>query len=332
MRRRAFITLLGGAAAAAMSRPLAARAQQGERMRRIGVILGNSETDPETHVRIGAFRQRLIDLGWIEGRNVSFDQRFGATDPDRIQSLARELVGRGPDVILGVGTPITVALQKETRTIPIVFALVGDPVATGMVASLARPGANMTGLTNYEYAMGGKWVETLRECAPSVARILAVQNPENASAPGFMGAIEAAGRSLGMQITQTSALDVAATEQAVEAFAREPNGGLIVLPDAATGNLRESLVALASRHRLPAIYPFRYFAESGGLISYGIDTAEEFRVAAGYVSRILKGEKPADLPVQAPTKFELVINLKTAKALGLDLPPFLQQRADEVIE
>jgi putative ABC transport system substrate-binding protein len=330
-RRREFVTLLGGAAACG-AWPLAARAQQSERVRRIGVILGTSETDPETQVRIGAFRQRLTELGWIEGRNVSFDRRFGAADPDRIRSLARDLVGRGPDVILGAGTPITVALQKETRTIPIVFALVSDPVASGLVASLARPGENMTGLTNYEHAIGGKWVETLRESAPSVARILAVQNPENASTPGIMGAIEAAGRSLGLQITKTSALDETAMEQAVEAFAREPNGGLIVLPDAATTNLREALVALASRRRLPAIYPLRYFAVSGGLISYGIDTADEFRVAAGYVSRILKGEKPADLPVQAPTKFELVINLKTAKALGLEVPQTLLARADEVIE
>jgi putative tryptophan/tyrosine transport system substrate-binding protein len=328
IRRREFITLLGGAAAW----PLVARAQQSERMRRIGVILGNIETDPEAQVRIGAFRQRLAELGWIEGRNVSFDYRFGATDPDRIRSLVRELVDLGPDVILGAGTPIAVALKKQTRTIPIVFALVGDPVASGLVASLARPGENMTGLTNYEYAMGGKWVETLKESAPPVTRVLAIQNPANATAPGLMRAIEAAARSLGLQITTASTLDVTVMEQAIGAFAREPNGGLIVLPDATTTNLRESLVALAARYRLPAIYPFRYFAESGGLISYGIDTADEFRLAAGYVSRILKGEKPADLPVQAPTKFELVINLKTAQALGLDLPPFLQQRADEVIE
>jgi putative ABC transport system substrate-binding protein len=331
MRRRAFIKLLGGATAIA-AWPRVAPAQPSERTRRIGVIIGNIETDPETKLRIGAFRQRLTELGWIEGRNASFDYRFGATDPDRIRSAARELVGAGPDVVLGAGTPIIVALQKETRTVPIVFALVGDPVASGLVASLARPGGNMTGLTNYEHAIGGKWVETLKESAPSVARVLAVQNPENASAPGLTRAIEAAGRSLGLQIAKTSTLDARAMERAVEAFAREPNGGLIVLPDATTTNLREALVALASRHRLPAIYPFRYFAESGGLISYGIDTEEEFRVAAGYVSRILKGEKPANLPVQAPTKFELVINLKTAKALGLDLPPFLQQRADEVIE
>jgi putative ABC transport system substrate-binding protein len=329
VRRRDFIALLGGAAVAW---PLAARAQQSERMRRIGVLIGNIETDPEAQIRIGAFRQRLSEMGWTEGRNVSFDYRFGATDPDRIQSLARELVGLGPDVVLGAGTPIAVALKKQTRTIPIVFALVGDPVASGLVVSLARPGENMTGLTNYEYAIGGKWAETLKECAPPITRLLAIQNPTNATAPGIMRSIEAAARSLGLQITTTSPLDVTAMEQAVGAFAREPNGGLIVLPDATTTNLRESLVALASRHRLPAIYPFRYFAESCGLISYGIDTADEFRLAAGYVSRILKGEKPADLPIQAPTKFELVINLKTARALGLDLPPFLQQRADEVIE
>ena len=328
MKRRQFITLLGGAAAW----PLAARAQQSDRTRRIGVIVGNIENDLAERERITAFRQRLTELGWIEGRNLWLDYRFGATDPDRILSLVQQLVDLRPDLILGAGTPVTIALQKQTRAIPIVFTLVADPVASGLVASLAHPGQNITGLTNYEYAIGGKWVEVLKESAPPVTQALAIQNPANAGAQGLMREIGVAARSFGLHITTTSSLDVLAMERAVEAFAREPNGGLIVLPDATTTNLRESIVTLAFRHRLPAIYPFRYFAVSGGLISYGIDSAEQFRQAAGYVDRILKGEKPADLPVQAPTKYELVINLKSAKALGLEVPPTLLARADEVIE
>ena len=329
MRRRDFITLLGGGA---VTWPLAARAQQPERIRRIGVVAGNIATDPEEQIRSTTFRQRLAELGWVEGRSVWFDYRWAATDEDRIRSHVAELVDLRPDVILTQGTPLTVAAQQQTRIIPIVFTLVADPVASGLVASLARPGANITGFTNYEYAIGGKWLETLKESAPHITRVLAIQNPANAGAPGLLREIESGAHSFGMQVTTASTLNAAEMERAIEAFARESNGGLLVLPDATTSNLRTLIVALTARYRLPAIYPFRYFAVSGGLISYGIDTADQFRLAASYVDLILKGVKPADLPVQAPTKFELVINRKTAKTLGLEIPPTLLGRADEVIE
>ena len=329
MRRRDFITLLGGGA---VTWPLAARAQQPERIRRIGVVAGNIATDPEEQIRSTTFRQRLAELGWVEGRSVWFDYRWAATDEDRIRSHVAELVDLKPDVILTQGTPLTVAAQQQTRIIPIVFTLVADPVASGLVASLARPGANITGFTNYEYAIGGKWLETLKESAPHITRVLAIQNPANAGAPGLLREIESGAHSFGMQVTTASTLDAAEMERAIEAFARESNGGLLVLPDATTSNLRTLIVALTARYRLPAIYPFRYFAVSGGLISYGIDTADQFRLAASYVDLILKGVKPADLPVQAPTKFELVINLKTAKALGLTIPESILLRADEIIE
>ena len=328
MKRREFMTLVGGAAAW----PLAARAQQADRMRRIGMVAGNIATDPEEQIRSTTFRQRLAELGWVEGRSVWFDYRWEATDEDRIRSHVAELVDLRPDVILTQGTPLTVAAQQQTRIIPIVFTLVADPVASGLVASLARPGANITGLTNYEYAIGGKWLETLKESAPRITRVLAIENPANAGAPGLSREIELGAHSFGVQITTASTLDAAEMERAIEAFARESNGGLLVLPDATTSNLRASIVELTARHRLPAIYPFRYFAASGGLISYGIDTADQFRRAASYVDLILKGAKPADLPVQAPTKFGLVINLKTAKTLGLEIPSTLVGRADEVIE
>jgi putative tryptophan/tyrosine transport system substrate-binding protein len=332
MRRRTFVSLLGKAAASSVIWPFAALAQQSERVRRIGVIAGNLETDPEEQIRLKAFRQQLAELAWSEGRNVTFDYRFGASDADRIQSAVRELMNLKPDVVLTSGTPLAFALQKQTRSIPVVFTLVADPVASGLVASLARPGENMTGFTNYEYTIGGKWVELLRESAPLVRRILAIENPENAGAAGLLREIEAGALSFGLTVTTTSVLDASAMQRAVEGLAREAAGALVVFPDAATSNARDLIVQLASRHRLPAIYPFRYFALSGGLISYGIDTADQFRRAAAYVDLILKGAKPGELPVQAPTKFELVINLQTAKALGLDIPLFLQQRADEVIE
>jgi putative tryptophan/tyrosine transport system substrate-binding protein len=327
-RRRAFITLRGAAAAW----PLAARAQQGERMLRIAVVAGNMEADPEEQARLSAFRRQLAGLGWLEGHSIRFDYRWAATDEDRIRSTVAELVSLKPDAILTQGTPLTVAAQQQTRTIPIVFTLVADPVGSGLVASLAHPGANITGFTNFAYAIGGKWLEVLKEGAPRVTRALAIQNPANAGAPGLMHEIESGAHSFGVQVTTTSTLDAAEMERTIEAFAHGPNGGLIVLPDSTTSNLRASIVALAARHRLPAIYPFRYFAVSGGLISYGIDTADPFRRAASYVDRILRGEKPADLPVQAPNRFELVINLKTAKALGIEIPPTLLARADEVIE
>jgi putative ABC transport system substrate-binding protein len=283
-------------------------------------------------MRLKAFQQRLAELGWSEGRNLAFDYRFDASDAERIQAAVRELANLKPDVILTSGTPLAFAVQKQTRTIPVVFTLVGDPVASGLVASLARPGENLTGFTNYEHSMGGKWVELLRESAPAVKRILAIENPQNAFAPGLLREIEAGARTFGLAVTTTSVLDASGMQRAVEALAREGGGSLIVFPDAATSNARDLIVRLAQQHRLPAIYPFRYFALNGGLISYGIDTADQFRRAAAYVDLILKGAKPGELPVQAPVKFELVINLQTAKALGLEIPLFLQQRADEVIE
>jgi ABC-type uncharacterized transport system substrate-binding protein len=327
MRRRDFITLVGGAAA---TWPLAARAEQADRVRRIGMVLGNIETDPEMQARITAFQRRLAELGWVEGYSVRFDSRWAATDAHRIRShIAVDLK---PDVILTAGTPVTVAAQRRTTIIPIVFTFVADPVASGLVTSLAHPGANITGFTNYEYAIGGKWLEVLKESAPRITRVVTIQNPANATTPGLLREIEAAAHSFGVGITTASALDAAEMERAIEAYTREPNGGLMVLPDPTTANLRASIVSLAARHRLPAVYPFRYFAANGGLMSYGIDTVDQFRRAASYVDLILKGAKPADLPVQAPTKYELVINLKTAKALGLDVPPSLLARADEVIE
>ena len=287
MRRRAFIALLGGAAASSVSWPLAARAQQNERLRRIGIIAGNRESDAEEQARIKAFQQRLAELGWSEGRNVAFDYRFDASDADRIPSAVRELVNLRPDVVLTSGTPLAFALQKETRTIPVVVTLVADPVASGLVASLARPGENITGFTNYEYSIGGKWVELLRESAPAVKQILAIQNPENAGAPGLLRAIESGARTFGLAMASTSVLDASAMQRAVEELAPKAGGSLIVFPDAATSNARDLIVRLAEQHRLPAIYPFRYFALSGGLISYGIDTADQFRRAASYVDLIL---------------------------------------------
>ncbi len=328
MRRREFITLLGGAAAW----PVNALAQQGERTRRIAIAAGYIETDPTIQTRIIAFRKSLAALGWVEGRGIRIDYRGGANNLDHVQSQLAELIELQPDVILTNGTPHTLAGHQQTRTIPIVFTLVADPIGSGLVTSLAHPGANITGFTNFEYAMGGKWLEILRESAPHITQVLAVQNPANAGAPGLLREIKSGAHSFGMHVSTTSALDAAELERAVEAFAREPDGGLLVLPDSATSSLRSLIVALAARHRLPAIYPFRFFAESGGLVSYGDDPVDQFQRAASYVDRILKGEKPGDLPVQAPTKFELVINLRAAKTLGLTVPPTLLATADEVIE
>jgi putative ABC transport system substrate-binding protein len=329
MRRREFFSLLGGAAVAW---PLDAPAQQEERTRRIALAAGYIETDRTIQMRIIAFRKSLAALGWMEGRGIRIVYRGGANDWDHVQSQLAELIELQPDVILTNGTPHTLAAHQQTRTIPIVFTFVADPVGSGLVTSLAHPGANITGFTNFEYAIAGKWLEILRESAPHITRVLAVRNPANVGAPGLLREIESGARSFGMHVSTASALDVAELERTVEAFAREPDGGLLVLPDSATSSLRSLIVALAARHRLPAIYPFRFFAESGGLISYGDDPVDPFQRAAGYVDRILKGEKPADLPVQAPTKFELVINLKTGRALGLTMPDTLLARADEVIE
>ena len=324
--RRTFISLLAGAAAW----PLSARAQQ-ERMRRVGVLVGTLENDPEASLRVGEFRQALAKLGWSEGRNVVIEFRFGAGDPDRMRAQAKELIGISPDVVLAESTPAAVALRQETAAVPIVFLQVANPIGSGLVASLARPGANVTGFTNFEPAIGGKWLELLKEIAPGVTRAIAVFNPETHSGQ-YWKSLEAAASSLAVTFKQAASRDAAGIESAVAGLARESNGGVVVMPDAFTLAHRELIIALAARHRLPAIYPFDVFTKSGGLLSYGIDQVEFYRRAAAYVDRILKGEKPGDLPVQAPTKFELVVNLKTAKELGIDVPWFLQQRADEVIE
>jgi putative ABC transport system substrate-binding protein len=329
VRRREFITLLGSAAVA---RPLAARAQQPERMRRIGVLTPLAADDAESMARIAAFLQGLGDLGWAVGRNVRIDYRWSAGDPDRIRKDAMELVALAPDVILATGTPVTSALQQASLSVPIVFAQVPDPVANGFVASLARPGGNTTGFTTYDYAASAKWVEILKEVAPGVRRAAVLRDPTIASGIGQLGAVLAVAPSLGMELSPIGVRNAGEIDRAITAFAREPNGGLIVLASPLSIVQRELIITLAARHRLPAVYGLRFFAIDGGLISYGPDSVEPYRRAAGYVDRILRGEKPADLPVQTPTKYDLVINAKTAKALGLTVPPTLLARADEVIE
>jgi putative ABC transport system substrate-binding protein len=330
VRRREFITLLGGAAAAW---PLAARAQQPERMRRIGVLQPLAANDPEAPPRVKAFHRRLQELGWTDGHNVRIDYRWAPGDTARMRAEAAELVSLKPDVIVGGSTPVVLALRAETRTIPILFVQVIDPVAAGFVTSLARPGGNLTGITNFEFTMGGKWLETLKEISPQLARVAVLYNPKTAPYAGvLLRSIAAAAPSFAMEPTDTPFQDAAETERAIDAFAEKSNGGLLVLPDASTLVHRDLIIARAAQHRLPAVYPFRYFAVSGGLVSYGIDAADTYRQVASYVDRVLRGTKPEELPVQAPTKFELVINLKTAKALGLDVPPTLIARADEVIE
>jgi putative ABC transport system substrate-binding protein len=324
--RRQFITLLGGAA---VTWPLAARAQQGERVRRVGVLAVTRETDPETPPRATALRQALGKLGWLEGRNLVIDFRWGGGEPNRMRAHAKELIGLTPDVIVAESTPAAVMLRQENAGVPIVFLQVANPIGSGLVATLARPGTNLTGFTNFEPTMGGKWLELLKEIAPGVTRAIAIFNPETHSGQYWM---EAAAASLAVEFNRAPVRDAAAIESAVAGLAREPNGGVLVMPDAFTLAHRELIVALTARHRLPTIYAFRAFTDSGGLLSYGIDQVEVYQQAASYVHRILKGENPAELPVQAPTKFELIVNLKTAKALGLGVPWFLQQRADEVIE
>jgi ABC-type uncharacterized transport system substrate-binding protein len=330
MKRRAFITLLGGAAAAW---PLAARAQQRERMRRIGVFMPGVADDPEYEVRNAAFLQGLGELGWIVGRNVRINYRWGGADIERYHVIAAELIALSPDVVLALGYSIVSALQKATRSVPIVFASVTDPVGGGLVASLARPGGNATGFVTSEFGFAGKWLELLKEVAPRVTRVGVLRDPAVASQIALFGSIQSVAPSLGVELRPIDARDAAEIEHGVTAFAAgEPNRGLIAPTGARAFVHRELIVALAARHRLPAVYAYRSQAMSGGLISYGADQVDHFRRAAGYVDRILKGAKPADLPVQAPTKYELVINLKTAKALGLDVPATLLARADEVIE
>ena len=331
LKRRELITLLGGAAAVW---PLAARAQQGERMRRIGVLMGYAESDPEAQAFVAAFREALQKLGWTEGRNVRIDTRWGTLrDAEARQRFAKELVALQPDLILTQSTPITAALVQQTRTIPIIFANAADPVGSGFVASFARPGGNVTGFISMEPTMAGKWLELLKEVAPRVARVAFLFNPATATyAEYYLKPFKAAAPSFAVEASAAPVRDRPELESVFAAHAREPNGGLVVMPDIFTTVHRAEITALAARYRLPAVYPFRYFTELGGLLSYGNDRLDSYRRAATYADRILKGAKPSELPVQAPVKFELVINLKTAKALGLDVPVHLQQRADEVIE
>jgi putative ABC transport system substrate-binding protein len=330
LKRREFIALLGGAAVAS---PLAARAQQGERVRRIGVLMAFGADDPGGQARVAAFREGLQKLGWAEGRNIRIDTRWAKADVAAMERLAKELIALQPDLILSNNTPTTTALLKQTRTIPIVFAVVSDPVGSGFVASFARPGGNVTGVTNIEPTMPGKWLELLKEIAPRVNRAAFLFNPATATyADYFVNPFKAAAASFGVDPVIAPVRDRSELEPVISAQAREPNGGLVVMTDAFTSTHRAEIVSLAARYRLPAIYPFRFFAELGGLLSYGNDLLDSFRRAAGYADRILKGVKPSELPVQAPVKFELVINLKTAKALGLDVPLGLQLRADKVIE
>ncbi|HJZ34225.1 MAG TPA: ABC transporter substrate-binding protein [Hyphomicrobiaceae bacterium] len=327
LRRREFITLLGGAAAW----PLAARAQQGERVRRVGVLAYWAADDAEGRARLAAFTQALNQLGWSEGRNLRTDTRW--TKADDVHRHAAELVALAPDVIVAAtGTATVAPLLQATRSVPIVFVVVIDPVGAGFVASLAKPGGNATGFTIYEYSMSGKWLELLKEIAPGVTRAAVLRDPAVASGIGQFGAVQIVAPALGVQLSPVDVRDPGEIERAVTAFAREPNGGLILTGSAMGIVHRDLIVTVAARHRLPAIYPTRFYITAGGLISYGPDQPDQYRRAAGYVDRILRGEKPADLPVQAPTKYELVINLKTARAMGFDLPASVLARADEVIE
>ena len=327
--RRELLAALGGAAAAW---PLAARAQQSERVRRVGVLMNLTADDDDASPRVTALAQGLQQLGWTAGRNVRIDYRWGAVDADRSRRYATELLALASDVILASSSPAVAALQQATPTVPIVFVNIIDPVGAGFVDSLAQPGGNATGFISYEYGLSAKLLELLREIAPELKRVAVLRDPAIATGIGQLAVIQAAAPSFGVEVRPVGVRDADEIERAVTAFARSSNGGLIVTGSPLTALHRKLIIALVARHRLPAVYPFRYYPTSGGLISYGPDTTDPFRRAAGYVDRILKGEKPSDLPVQAPTKYELVINLKTAKALGLEVPPTLLARADEVIE
>lgn len=325
MRRREFIAAIGGAVAW----PFAARAQ-GEAMRRIGVLM--SQDEAEDRVRFALLREALAKLGWTEGRNLRLDIRYSASDPDRIKAYAAELVSLAPDVLFGISTPVLEALLKQTRSVPIVFAGVSDPVSAGFVPSLARPGGNVTGFTSFEYAISAKWLELLKEAAPNTTRAGIILFRGDPSWSRYLAPIEAAAPSFGVQLTRIFLSDPGESAHAINAFAQEPQGGLVVTNNPRARIQRDLIVELAARHRLPAVYPARFYVTSGGLMSYGTDSDEAFPRAAAYVDRILRSEKPGDLPVQLPTKYEFVVNLKTARALGLDVPAEVLVRADEVIE
>jgi putative tryptophan/tyrosine transport system substrate-binding protein len=329
LKRREFITLFGGAAVAWS---LAARGEQRERMRRIGVLMNTTAEDAEGQARLMAFGQALAQLGWIDGGNARIDIRWGAGDAERFRTFAGELVALAPDVILAASGATVPPLLAATRTVPIVFAQTGDPVGAGYVASLARPGGNATGFTHIDFGMTGKWLELLKQIQPQVRRAAVIRDPSDPSGIGQWGAIHAMAPTAGIEVIPINVRDIDEMERAITAVGSPPNAGLVVTAGAPAQVHREKIISLAARHRLAAVYPFRYYVLSGGLISYGPDTIDVYRLAAGYVDRILKGEKPDDLPVQAPTKYELVINLKTAKALGLTMPDTLLTTATEVIE
>jgi putative ABC transport system substrate-binding protein len=335
MKRRHFIALVGSAAVcplAAHAWSLAASAQPTERVRRIGVMMGLTADDPESQARLAAFAQGLQQAGWIIGQNIRIDHRFGAGNADTMRRHAAELVKLAPEVILAHSSAAVAPLLQESRTIPIVFTLVADPVGAGYVNTLARPGGNVTGFTNFEYSIGGKWLELLKEIAPNVTRVAVLRESFAASGPGQFGAIQAVAQSHGVELRPIDLRDAGEIERDITAFAQEPNGGLIVTGSPAATVHRDLINALARRHRLPIVFNSRFYAASGGLVSYGPDFIDQFRRAAGYVDRILNGENPGELPVQAPTKFELVINLKTAKDVGIIIPPAMLGRADDVIE
>ena len=328
MRRREFITLLGGAA----TWPLAARAQQGDRIRRIGVLIGTRAEDSEAKARNAAFEQALQQWGWTQGRNVRIDYRFAGGDAATSRKQAEELVALAPDVIVSTGSFSTGQLLRATRTVPVVFAIVPDPVGSGFVDSLSQPGGNATGFMQFEYGLSGKWLELLKEIAPNLTRAIILWDPAITAGIGQFAIIQSVATSAGVDVRPVNVRDVGEIERAITAFARSPNVGLVVTASALSVVHRDLIIALAARHKLPAVYFERFFVAAGGLISYGANFIDQHRRAAAYVDRILKGEKPADMPVQAPTKYELAINLKTAKALGITVPPALLARADEVIE
>jgi putative ABC transport system substrate-binding protein len=330
MRRREFIVLVGGVAAW----PFGARAQQHDEVHRIGVVVNEARDDPEAQASVAAFKQTLQQLGWSEGRNLRIDFRGAADNPEQMQAFAKEIIAFQPQVILTRSTPVTAALLTQTRTIPIVFTVVSDPVGEHFVESLARPGGNVTGFTNVEFSLTGKWLELLKEIAPRVERVAFLINPDLAPGGGlyYTRLIEASAPPLGITPTVAPVHGAADIERAIGEFVRKPNSGLVVLPDPTTTVHRKLIVELAEQHHVPAIYSLRDVVREGGLISYGIDLVDQYRQAAGYVDRILKGTKPAELPVQLPAKFLMSINLKTAKGLGLDVPLLMQQRADEVID
>jgi putative tryptophan/tyrosine transport system substrate-binding protein len=328
MKRREFITLLGGAAA---TWPLAARAQQADRVRRIGMLIGSAATDPESPPSIRAFQQTLQALGWTEGRNIQIDYRWSAGDVNVMRAHAKELLASRPDVVVTESTPATATVKEESAITPIIFVQAGNPIGSGFVKSFAHPGGNLTGFTNYEPTMAGKWLELLKEIAPRVRRAAALFNPKTHTGQ-YWRELEAAAKAIAVEFVKAPVRDIDEIGDTIRNLAAEFNVGVLVMPDSFIRTNREHVVTLTVRHRIPAIYPFRFFAANGGLASYGMDVVEDYRSAASYVDRVLRGEKPADLPVQAPTKFQLVINVKTAKALGLEISPGLLLRADEVIE